>query len=172
MAIYIPDIRGYAPFYIQRAGDASAIDVKTTYGIIVKDSGYPMQRKAKAPYKNEWNDRNGDDEWNDVISYEAFNYSFECALFSKNANAESARQEIEAAVRTFQNAIMNGEWKFWSAWHRFGFQKVRIEEFQDPGSAGFSEMDGFCRLIFRFTVKVNDPMTEMVFQNNSIVEAQ
>lgn len=171
MAIYIPDIRGYAPFYIQRASDASAIDVQAVYGITVKDSGYPMQRKAKAPYKNSWNDRDGDDEWNNVISYEAFTYTFECAIFSRNANASTARQELKNAVRAFQNAILNGEWKFWSAWSRFGFQKVRIEEFQDPGSAGFSEMDGFCRLIFRFTVKVNDPTTEMTFSNNSIVEA-
>lgn len=170
MAIYIPDIRGYAPFYIQRASDASAIDVLSTYGIIVKDSGYPMQRKAKTPYRNNWNDRDGDDEWNTVISYEAFTYTFECAVFTRNQDSTASRQELKNAVRTFQNAIKNGEFKFWSAWSRFGFQKVRVEEFQDPGSSGFSEMDGHCRLIFNFTVKVNDPTTDMTFSSGNIVE--
>lgn len=170
MAIYVPDIRDYAPFYIQRAGDTNAIDVLSAYGIVVKDSGYPMQRKVKAPYKNEWKDRNGDDEWNTVLSYEAFEYTFECAIFSKNADSQTARQELKNAVRAFQNAIKNGEFKFWSAWSRFGFQKVRVDEFHDPGSSGFSEFEGHCRLIFRFTVKVNDPVTDMTFSNNKIVE--
>lgn len=171
MAIYIPNIRDYSPFYIQRSTDTNAVNVQTTYGITVKDSGYPMNRKAKAVYKNDWKDRSGDDEWNDQIVYEAFTYTFECVLFTKAASAATARQELKAAVRTFQNAIKDGEFKFYSSWHCFGFQSVRVEEFQDPGSAGFSELDGHCRLIFRFTVKVNDPMTDMKLQNNKIVTA-
>ena len=171
MAIYIPDIRDYSPFYIQRSSDASAVNVQTAYGITIKDSGYPMNRKAKQPYNNDWKDRDGDDEWNEVISYEAFTYTFECVIFTKNANAASAREELKTAVRTFQSAIANGEWKFYSSWHRFGFQKVRVDDFQDPGSSGFSEMDGLCRLIFRCTVKVNVPTTDMTLTNNQIVTA-
>ena len=171
MAIYNPAIRDYAPFYIQRASDVSAIDIRTTYGIIIKDSGYPMQRKVKPPYKNDWKDRSGDDEWNASLQYEAFEYTFECAIFSTAANSSTARQDLKNAVRTFQNAIKDGEFKIWSEWSKFGFQKVRIEEFPDPGSSGFSEFDGHCRLIFKMIVKINDPVTEMKYYNGSIVTA-
>ena len=172
MAIYVPQISGYEPFYIQRDGDASATNILSAYGVIIKDSGYPMNRKAKAPYNNDWKDRSGDDEWNRVINYEAFNYTFVCALFARNVNGDSAaRQELKDGIRAFQNFIKNGEFKFYSAYTKFGFQRVRIEEFHDPGEAGFRTFGDAARVIFSFTVKVNDPVTDMVLSNNQIVEA-
>lgn len=172
MSIVTPNISGYEPFYIQRDGDASATDILSTYGIIIKDSGFPMNRKAKAPYKNDWKDRSGDDEWNNVINYEAFTYRLEGAIFTRNISSEqSARIELKAAVRAFQNWLRNGEFSFFSSYNRFGFQNVRIEEFSDPGSSGFSTFGNTARLIFSFTVKVNDPMTDMVYSNGAITAA-
>lgn len=172
MAIYVPQISDYAPFYIQKDGDANATNILSTYGVIVKDSGYPMNRKAKEPYKNDWKDRDGDDEWNTVMHYEAFTYTIECAIFTRNVNGvAAARQELETAVRAFENFIRNGEFKFYSAYHNFGFRKARIEEFSSPGSSGFSTFADTARVIFSVSFKVNDPTTEMTFSNNQIVTA-
>lgn len=174
MAIYVPQILGYEPFYIQRDGDTTATNILSSYGVIVKDSGYPMNRKAKAPYNNDWKDRDGDDEWNQRIVYEAFDYTFECAIFTRNSNGDQeARQELYAAARSFQNFIRNGEFSFYSAYTRFGFRRARVQEFHDPGASGFSTFGDTARVIFSFTVKVNDPTTDMRYNgsNNKIVEA-
>ena len=131
MAVFIPTISGYEPFYIHRDSDATATNILTTYGVVVKDSGYPMNRKAKEPYKNDWKDRSGDDEWNTQINYEAFTYELEAAIFirvTSQVTEATARQQLAAAVRSFEDFIKSGEFKFYSAWHCFGFQKARIDE--------------------------------------------
>lgn len=174
MAIYVPQISDYAPFYIQRDGDTTATNILSTYGVIVKDSGYPMNRKAKEPYKNDWKDRDGDDEWNTVLNYEAFTYTIECAIFTRNSNGvAAARQELETAVRAFENFLRNGEFKFYSSYHNFGFQGTRVEEFSSPGSSGFKTFGNTARVIFSVTFKVNDPTTDMTYNSsqNKIVSA-
>ena len=55
--LYVPPIRGeYHPFYIQLSGSNSAVDVKSTYSVIIKTHDYPSFRKPKEPYKNDWKD--------------------------------------------------------------------------------------------------------------------
>ena len=176
MAVYIPYIEGYEPFYIHRDADATATNILNTYGVVVKDSGYPMTRKAKEPYKNEWHDRSGDDEWNTTINYEAFTYKLEAAIFVRITNQvteATARQQLAAAVRAFQDFIKNGEFKFYSAWHCFGFQNVRIDEFPEPEASKFGVCGDLVRVYFSFTVKVNDPLTAMTYNStqNKIVAA-
>ena len=62
--LYVPPIRGeYHPFYIQLSGSNSAVDVMSTYSVIIKTHDYPSFRKPKEPYKNDWKDENGDDEY-------------------------------------------------------------------------------------------------------------
>lgn len=176
MAVFIPTISGYEPFYIHRDADATATNILTTYGVVVKDSGYPMNRKAKEPYKNDWKDRDGDDEWNTVINYEAFTYSLEAVMFvriTQQVTEDSARTQLAAGVKAFEDFIKNGEFKFWSDWHKFGFQKVRIDEFAAPTSDKFGISGDFVRVYFSFTVKVNDPTTAMTYNStqNKIVAA-
>lgn len=171
MSIYNPTITGYAPFYIQRGTDATAIDIKTTYGIIIKVHEYPLKLKAKTPYNNDWKDRNGDDEWNSTMHYEAFTLRTQAVVMTNAAASATARAELANAVRAFRTAISQGEFKIWDAWTCFGFQKVRLEEFQQIDEGNFDEKDGHCRLIFSFTLKVNDPTTVMRYLNGVITTA-
>ena len=129
---------------------------------------YPVKRKAKSPYRNDWLDRDGDDEWCDALNYEAFNITLKCVIFTNAASSATSRQELKTAVRAFQNAIKNGEFKIWDDWTKFGFQKVRLDEFPEIDEGDFSEKDGHCRLIFSVVLKVNDPTTDMTFSNNQI----
>ena len=171
MAIYLPSIRNYAPFYIQRGTDTNALNIRTSYGITIMVHEYPSKRKVKTPYKNDWKDRDGDDEWTTSLNYEAFTFTTRCVIFTQAGNSSTARQELKNAVRAFQNAIKDGEFKIWDDWTKFGFQKVRVEEFPDIGEGDFDEKDGHCRLIFSVVLKVNDPTTEMTYSDNKIVAA-
>lgn len=170
MAIFIPPISDYAPFYIQRDTDASAVNIQTAYGVTVMVHEYPSKRKVKTPYKNDWKDQHGDDEYTDYLFYEAFTLDVKCVILTNEANADTSRAEIKAQVRNFQNAIAQGEFKIYDAWTKFGFRKVRIDEFQQISEGDFDNIDGHCRLIFTMVLKVNDPITNMVLSGGRIVE--
>ena len=170
MAIYIPPIGDYAPFYIQRSTDSAAVNIQTAYGVTVLSPEYPAKRKVKEPYKNDWKDQHGDDEYTDYLFYEAFTLTFKCAIFTLEADTDTARAELKAQMRNFQNAIAQGEFKIYDAWTKYGFQKVRISEFREISQGDFSAWNNRCRLVFTMVLKVNDPITNMVLQNNQIVE--
>lgn len=171
MAIYIPPLKSYAPFYIQRGTDTNAVNIRTAYGVTIMVHEYPSKRKVKDVYKNDWKDRDGDDEWNESLNYEAFTFKARCVIFTIASGSSASRQELKTAVRAFQNAIRNGEFKVWDDWVKFGFKRVRLDEFPEISEGDFDEKDGHCRLIFDVVFKVNDPTTEMTFSNNKIVEA-
>lgn len=166
MAIYVPKIRNYAPFYIQKDGDALATDIQEVFGITILAQKVPLQRKVKAPYKNEFKDRNGDDEYTTALRYEAFTYTLKGCILTEENTSDAARSAIYEQVVAFQNFLANGSFKFYSAWTKFGFQKVRIDEFPEPDDNAFRNFDGHCRLIFSFTVKVNDPATRITCEVN------
>jgi len=170
MAIFVPPLRNYAPFYIQRATDVSAINVQTTYGVTVLVHEYPSKRKVKQPYKNDWKDQHGDDEYTTHLFYEAFKLTLKCCILTNQANSSESRQEIKSQIRNFENAIAEGEFSIYDDWTKFGFQKVRIDEFQQISDGDFDNLDGHCRLIFTMVLKVNDPVTNMVLSQGSIVE--
>ena len=171
MGILIPNIANYAPFYIQRGTDNAALNIQSTYGVTIMVHEYPSKRRVKEPYKNDWKDRDGDDEWNTALNYEAFTLTLKCVIFTNNADAGTSRAELKTAVRAFQNAIKDGEFKIYDDWTKVGFQKVRLEEFPEIREGDFDELDGRCRLIFDVVLKVNDPTTEMTLSSGSIVAA-
>lgn len=170
MAIFVPPIKDYAPFYIQRASDAAAIDIRTTYGVTIRAHEYPSKRKVKQPYKNDWKDQHGDDEYTDYLFYEAFTLTLECVILTNESSSSASRAEIKAQIRNFQNAIAQGKFKIYDDWTKFGFQKVRVDEFPAINEGDFDNLYGHCRLIFKVVLKVNDPITNMVLTNGSIVE--
>jgi hypothetical protein len=165
--LYVPHIRDYKPFYIQTGTASSAVDIKTAYKVIIKTHDYPSYRKPKEPYKNDWKDENGDDEYTAQMYYQAFTFKAECVMF---ASGQTARADLTAGVREFMDAL-SGEFKTYDEWTGFGFQKVRLSEFRMPSEGDFDEMDGYARIIFSVEFKVNDPITKMKLQNGSIVTA-
>ena len=171
MAIFVPPLRDYAPFYIQRTSDVSAINIQTTYGVTILVGEYPSKRKVKEPYKNNWKDQHGDDEYTTHLFYEAFKLTLKCCILTNESNSSASRSEIKKQIRNFENAIAEGEFKIYDDWTKFGFQKVRIDEFPQIGEGDFDNLDGHCRLVFDVVLKVNDPITDMKFYNGSIVTA-
>ena len=172
--LYVPPIRDYKPFYIQVGTAQTATDIKDTYKVVVKTHDYPSYRKPKEPYKNDWKDENGDDEYTAEMYYESFTFKAECVMLASGA---TARADLKAGIRAFQEAL-TGEFKVFDSWTGFGFQKVRLSQFPMPSDGNFdvfrtrmgSTTTEYARVIFTVEFKVNDPITPMVLSGGAIVQ--
>lgn len=172
--LYVPPIRDYKPFYIQSGTASTATDIKTAYSVVIKTHDYPSYRKPKEPYKNNWFDENGDDEYLAQMYYEAFTFKAECVML---ASGSGARDDLNAGVRAFENAL-SGEFKVYDSWTGYGFQKVRLSQFPMPSDGNFDvfkvraggTVTEYARLIFTVEFKVNDPVTRMVLSGGAIVQ--
>ena len=85
---YIPEILNYKPFYIQTDADSEAIDT-TEWGLVAKANPYPLLPTPKQPYKNEWLDEDGDDEYNAQMHYEAI--EFDVSFYIKKLDNDNER---------------------------------------------------------------------------------
>lgn len=175
--LYVPPISNYKPFWIQFS-TGNAIDIKSQYSVIVKTHDYPMAFKVKEPYKNQWKDEHGDEEYipSDGLMVEAFTFKLECVMFAKPTSAsqgvaaQTANEVLCKGIRDFRAALLAGEFKTADEWTGFGFQHVRLQEFPMPGNEAFDEMDGLARVIFTVVLKVNDPVTHMKKSGDNITE--
>jgi hypothetical protein len=167
--VYIPDISNYQPFYIMTDADTAAIDLKSQWGIIVKSNPDAALPKAKEPYKNEWLDEDGDDEYNKEMHYEAMEISIGIYLSCKGATQPESEAELRQVKREFFNKIRNGEFKIYDSALQNGYRKVRyvsekIERKIWHNAPRYTE-------ISTITLKVNDPITQIKLANNQLVEA-
>ena len=169
---YYPNIPRYAPFYVQADTDVNAVNLLTAYGAIVKAHDYPMTRTPKAPYKNEWHDENGDDEYlGGGLFFESFTFKVDCVMLIDRTDSESARETLLNQVKALQSKLCAGEFKIYDSWTRFGFRKVRVNSFPMPSREDFKSLGNRARLFFSIEFKVNDPVTRMKMQGLKIIEA-
>ena len=181
--LFVPPISDPHPFYIQFGTD-TVVDITNSYKVVVKKHEYPLTLKAKEPYKNQWKDEHGDDEYiaPDGLKFEAFTFKMECAMFARALSEDSAISQLNAGIRAFQWFLSSGMFKTFDTWTGWGFQEVRLQEFQTPnegdyqvweeyeGGVNANSKHGCSRVIFTVVLKVNDPATHMVLSNGSIVE--
>ena len=163
--IYIPEIVNYKPFYIQGSADDAARDPRE-WGLVAKVNPYPLLPKPKKPFNNEWNDEHGDDEWNDLIYYEAFEFSVSFYIKAFDSDEGSAEQIIREKVDEFFSKISKGEFSVYDSYNGIGRQKVRYAGFSEDE---FKRRSNYARAIFSITFKVNDPVTRMTIKNGKIV---
>lgn len=165
---YVPSIRDYKPFYIQTANDANAWDT-TTYGLVAQAQPFPDDYEVKEPYKNDWFDENGDDEYVSSMRRKAFEYTIKFyikAYPTTGQSAQSAITVLNGLVASFRGKIIPGEFKIWDSWQQKGFAKVR---FVKDAVENREITDEYAWMIISFTFKVNDPSTPVSFANNAIV---
>lgn len=169
--LYLPPISDYKPFYIQFSG-GSAVDIRNTYKVIVKSPDYPSARKAKEPYKNQWFDQNGDEEYipSTGLFTEAFTMKLECVMFARNSSLDAAIADLKAGVVAFQNALFGGAFSTLDAWTGFGFKEARVQEFPMPNSDAYQAWGNGVRVIFTVILKVNTPTERMKLSNGALVE--
>lgn len=166
---YIPDIVNYQPFLIQKDEEnAYAVDT-TTWGLVAKSNPFPLLPTPKEPYKNEWLDEEGNDEYVAEMHYESFEFDVEFYIKTKGENSEAT---LRSQIDGFFGHIKSGNLLIYDSYTGLGRKDVRY--------AGYSEgsfkrkMDGsdkWSRAIFTITFKVNDPITRIVLRNGRLVEA-
>lgn len=162
---YVPSIRNYKPFYIQTSGDQAAWDT-TAYGMVAQTQPFPDNREVKEPYKNDWHDENGDDEYVAAMRFKAFEYTvkFYVKTFPSTNPAKSAVAVLNGLRDEFFAKLVPGEFKIWDSWQEKGYKGVRFVR----SSVEQREVeDEYAWMIFSVTFKVNDPVTAVTF-NGSI----
>ena len=123
---YVPPIHGYKPFYIQNATDSTAWD---TYGLVAQTQPFPDNYYVKDPYKNDWFDENGDDEYVVAMYRKAFEFTVKFYVKAypvTGQNAKTAIDVLNGQVATFRGKIIPGVFKIWDSWQEKGFQGVRF----------------------------------------------
>ena len=167
---YIPPISDYKPFYIQAATDVTAWDT-TTYGLIAQTQPFPDNCEVKDPYKNDWLDEHGDEEYVAVMRRKAFEFTVKFYIKAypvTGASPMSAIAVLNGLRDGFRSKLIPGEFKVWDSWQEKGFQKVR---FVKDNVEDREVTDDYAWMIFSVTFKVNDPATAMQFSSNSIITA-
>lgn len=166
--VYKPDILDYQPFYIQTNADQTAIDLRSQWGIIIKSNPNPSLPKAKEPYKNQWLDENGDDEYTAEMHFEAMEITIGIYVSCKGSNQAQSVAELRQIKRAFFEKICNGEFMIYDSALQNGYRKVRyVSETIDQkiwkNAPRYTE-------ISTITLKVNDPITQITIRDGKLVE--
>lgn len=173
--VYVPSIRDYKPFYIQVAGTNPAAWDTRTYGLIAQSQPYPDNAEAKDPYKNEWMDESGDDEYlGQVVNgfyvgalhLKAFTFEVKFYLEARPdaSSGKSAVAVLNERKRAFRRAISNGEISTYDSWQEIGYTSVRFVK-DEVEKRKISEEKAW--MIFSVTFKVNDPKAYGVLNYNN-----
>ncbi|MBQ6097916.1 MAG: hypothetical protein IJK99_09235 [Bacteroidales bacterium] len=169
---YTPNIPDYKPFYIQCEDDASAKNTATEWGLVAKTNPYPALPDPKEPYKNDFADEDGDDEYVADIHYQSFTFQVEFYIkaFDTTVNnvTTPAVDVLRKQMSDFFGHIKKGEFKVYDSYTGLGRQKVRYAGYEEA-EKGFKARRNWARLIFSVTFKVNDPITAMHLSSGSIV---
>ena len=162
--VYIPDIVDYKPFFIQKEGDEVARNT-TQWGLVAKSNPYPLLPTPKEPYKNEWHDENGDDEWCDEMHYEAIEISVSFYIKAFNTEKETSEQVVHNLIEDFFSYIGKGTFKIYDSYTGIGRGNVRYAGYEEEE---FVSRDSWSRAFFTVRFKINDPVTRYIINNGSI----
>lgn len=154
---YVPNIQDYKPFYIQAATDATAWDTRD-YGLVAQTQPYPDNIEIKEPYKNEWFDENGDDEYVSETYVKPMEIEVKFYIKTLAATNTAPIDTLNTQKANFRAKIKSGYFKIYDSWQKIGFQKVRFVR----DSVEQRDIDNNTAwMIFSVTFKVDDPVTRM-----------
>ena len=125
---YAPNIADYKPFWIQ-SGTNAARDTATSWGMVAKTNPYPLLPTPKEPYKNDWKDESGDDEYNAVMHYEPIEFSVQFYIKTFKTPTKSAEQVLREQMDSFFDAVKNGEFKIYDAYTGIGLPQQHTGEY-------------------------------------------
>lgn len=162
---YIPDIADYKPFFIQTDEDTTAIDT-TVWGMVAKSNPFPILPQPKEPYKNEWHDEDGDDEYTKKLYYEAIEFEVQFYIKTLGAFAESA---LISQLSAFFEHIRHGSFKIYDSYTGIGRQDVRYAGYdEEEFKRKIIKESGWARAIITIKFKVNDPITRIVLNGSKL----
>lgn len=153
-------------FYLQKM-EGSNNPVKESvaaWGIYCKNIPFKLFDKVKAPAKRTWNDEHGDDEYipSDGLYLEAYTMRVEFGC-KKVKDSDDVREKVGTFVEYLRKS---GHLKMYSSYTRIGRQSVRLESISDSAKWKSDESGEY--LIFEVTLKVNDPVTDITYDNSNL----
>lgn len=163
---YIPDIIGYKPFYIQTSVDDVAIDT-TQWGLVAKSNPFPILPTPKAPYKNDWKDENGDDEYTKEMYYESIEFSVSFYIKTFATVEKTAETILREQMRAFFEKVSQGEFMTYDSYTGVGRKKVRYAGYDEDQ---FVSRKNWSKAVFTVKFKANDPITSIVLKDGKLVE--
>lgn len=170
----IPKIRGYKPLIFAvkddsidpsyeseyaRVEDGLFVFDSREFGLIAKTNPYPIFPDAKEPYKNEWKELSGDEEYiaPDGLRFKPIEFSLGLYIKARRQpmSSLSASDIVKAQVRSFLTAITKcGTFKMYDGYTAIGFDSVRYVGFSLDS---FVARDEWARAIYSIKLKVSDP---------------
>lgn len=131
------------------------------YGIYAVDVPYIDRPTAKEPYKNEWHDEDGDDEYTEQLFFEAQEYEFTCGYkqFNMIDRTHDFEKELAQALGTLFYDI---DAIYFECGH-WGRKNVRLIGVATDAYV-FEDGSGQSILTFKVKLKINDPMTRIKLQ--------
>lgn len=163
--IYVPKIANYKPFYIQTDADSKAIDT-LEWGLLAKSNPYPLLPNPKSPYKNEWYDEHGDDEYVDEMYYSSIEFDVIFYVKAYDNNGITAEEQLRNQIEAFFLKIYKGEFKIYDSYTGIGRQHVRYAGYTEES---FVRRQDWARAIFKISFKINDPITRIKLENEKLV---
>lgn len=159
---YIPDIIDYKPFYIQTDADNKAIDTRQ-WGLIAKSNPFPALPNPKEPYKNDWHNENGDDEYVHNLCYESIEFEVYFYIKTFSSTSQSSESVLRQQIDAFFSTIAYGEFMIYDSYTGIGRRRVRYAGYsEDAFKRSLQASNDWTRAIFSIRFKVNDPITRIV----------
>ena len=165
MAVNNPGLRSYAGLYIQasdanyassRISNSAATEIMATYGLIPLVGLRPTFPEPKQPYRIDWKDEHGSDEYVDELFYEAQEVTVRFYIRAEQVS------DIETVRANLFSDIMKGDFLLYSEYWGRGYVHVRFAG--EDGEPEYTYGD-FVRCQFSIKLRLNDPITEVVLNN-------
>lgn len=149
----------------QRGDDFRTLD---SWGLVLCEAPIQVMSNVKEPYKNDWPDEHGDEEWNESAYYEAYEADFTFA--AKKDGYTYVANTVVSDIRDFISWLNGGEFMFWCEYGNLGRQHVRYAGYDDDAkmwSMNTGRIESHQRIVstvlrFKLKLKVNDPVSRVV----------
>lgn len=168
---YTPAISDYKPFYIQSPGDEYAWDTRD-YGLVAKSQPYPDNIEVKEPFKNDWHDENGDDEylgrsidsvWTSAIKLKASEFTVDFYIKTFKQAGVPAVVALNDLRSQFRSKIVYRPFNLYDSWNGRGYKNVRFVS-DEVVEQDITDEEAW--MIFSVKFKVNDPTARGYLSGN------
>ena len=163
--VYVPDIIDLKPFYVQSSTDTKAKDT-TEWGLVPRVNPYPLLPTPKQPFKNEWLDENGDQEYTRQMYYESMEISVGFYVKAYDTEEHNAAEVLRMQIDDFFSYIRNGEFKIYDSYTDLGRQGVRYAGYEE---GTFKSRNDWASATFTVKFKINDPLTRVMLKNGALI---
>lgn len=151
--LVVPNITNYKPLLFQFNGEKMAHDTRE-WGLIAKANPYPLFPDVKEPYKNDWADEDGDDEYCTSKSTHYQSMTFDVTFYIKAKGTAPANELRARLYDLLDKMAASGTFAYFDTYTQTGWLKVRYDGYEEDE---FVAKHDWARAIFKMKFKVLDP---------------